>query len=116
MAGQRGIKHTHYSAELKLEAVRRFLEEGQTHAQITGALGIRDPQRLDKWLRQYRTEGPSAFGKPIGRPRKQVGPQAELVRLKLEVALLKKLRSELRKLLLAQRNIGRSITSGKTSR
>jgi hypothetical protein len=34
----------------------------------------------------------------------------------MEVALLKKLRSELRQLLLAQRNIGRSTTTGKTSR
>jgi transposase-like protein len=116
MAGKKGITHCQYSPELKLEAVRRFLEEGQTHAQITAALGIRDAQRLDKWLRQYRAEGASAFAKPKGRPRKAVGPQQELERLRMEVALLKKLRSELRNVLLAQRNIGRSTTTGKTSR
>lgn len=113
MAGKKGMKH--YPAELKLEAVRRFLEEGQTHAQIAAGLGLCDPKRSKKWLAQYRAEGPSAFSKPVGRPR-QVSPQSELEQLKMEVALLKKLRSELRKLLLAQRNIGRSTTTGKTSR
>lgn len=112
MAGKKGMKH--YPAELKLEAVRRFLEEGQTHAQITAALGIRDPQRLDRWLRQYRAEGASAFAQPIGRPGKQVGAPAELARLRMEVALLKKLHSELRELRLAQRNIGRSTPTGRT--
>jgi transposase-like protein len=116
MAGKKGVKHCHYPAELKLEAVRRFLEEGQTHAQITTAQGIRDPQRLDKWLRQYRAEGAGAFSKPLGRPRKHSGPQEELERLRMEVALLKKLHSELRALQLAQRNIGRSTTTGKTSK
>ncbi len=113
MAGKKGMKR--YRAELKLEAVRRFLEGGQTHAQITAALGIRDPKRTKQWLAQYRAEGASAFGKPIGRPR-QASPQAELERLRMEVALLKKLRSELQELLLAQRNIGRSTTTGRTSR
>ena len=113
MTGKKGMKR--YPAELKLEAVRRFLADGQTHAQITAALGIRDPQRLDRWLRQYRAEGASAFAKPLGRPRQQDGPQAELERLRMEVALLKKLHSELRELLLAQRNIGRSTTTGRTS-
>ncbi len=112
MAGKQGMKC--YPAELKLEAVRRFLEEGQTQAQITAALGIRDAQRLEKWLRQYRAEGASAFAKPKGRPRKQAGPQAELERLRMEVALLKKLHSELRERRLAQRNIGRSTTTGRT--
>jgi transposase len=114
MTGKKGMKR--YRAEVKLEAVRRFLEEGQTHGQITAALGIADPQRLDKWLRQYRAEGASAFAKPKGRPRKAVGPQQELEQLRMEVALLKKLHSELRKLQLAQRNIGRSTTTGRTSR
>ena len=114
MAGKKGMKP--YPAELKLEAVRLFEEEGYTRAQVTAALGIRDPQRIQKWLAQYRAEGASAFSKPKGRPRKHVGPQEELERLQMEVALLKKLRSELRKRLLAQRNIGRSTTSGKTSR
>src|SRR5512146_2360334 len=107
MAGKKGVKHCQYPAALKLEAVRRFVEDGQTHAQITAALGIRDPKRTQQWLARYRVEGASAFAKPKGRPRKIVGPRQELERLRMEVALLKKLHSELRRLLLAQRNIGR---------
>jgi transposase len=112
MAGKKGMKH--YPATLKLEAVRLFYQEGYTRAQVTAALSIRDPKRIEKWLQQFRAEGPGAFAKPLGRPRKVLGPQAELERLRMEVALLKKLRSELRELLLAQRNIGRSTTSGRT--
>ena len=78
-----------YPAEIKLEAVRLFYEEGQTRAQVTAALGIRDPQRIQKWVRQYRAEGVSAFAKARGRPRKKAGAQAELDRLRMEVALLK---------------------------
>jgi transposase-like protein len=113
MAGKKGMKA--YPAELKREAVRLFYEEGYTRAQVTAALGIRDPKRIQKWLQQYRAEGASAFAKPKGRPRKVRGSQAELERLQMEVALLKKLQSELRELLLAPRNIGRSTTTGRTS-
>ena len=113
MTGKKGMKR--YAVETKLEAVRLFYEEGQTRAQVTSALGIRDPQRIQKWLRQYRAEGASAFAKRKGRSRKQAGEQAELERLRMEVALLKKFHSELRGVQLAQRNIGCSITIEKTS-
>ena len=55
MAGEKGSKH--YSLELKLEATRMFYEEGKTRKEITEALGIRDRNRVMKWLRQYRREG-----------------------------------------------------------
>ncbi len=112
MAGKKGMKH--YPAALKLEAVRLFEEEGYTRAQVTAALGIRDPQRIQKWLAQYRAEGARAFSKPIGRPRKARGLGEELQQLRMQVALLKKLHSELRELQLAERNIGRSTTTGRT--
>jgi|SRR5512146_981429 transposase-like protein len=114
MAGKQGMRQ--YPAELKLEAVRLYYEGGRTQAQIAAALGVRNPVCVQRWLRQYRAEGASAFTKPKGRPRKRSGPQQELERLRMEVALLKKLHSELRKLQLAQRNIGRSTTTGKTSK
>lgn len=105
-----------YPAEIKLEAMRLYYEDGQTQAQVTAALGIRDPQRIQKWLRQYRAEGEQAFAKSRGRPPKREGEQAELARLRMEVALLKKFHSELREVQLAQRNIGCSITIEKTSK
>ena len=68
MAGKKGMKH--YSGELKLEVVRMFVEEGMIRAEITQALDLRSEDRVKDWVRQYRREGPAAFFKPIGRPRK----------------------------------------------
>jgi transposase-like protein len=99
---------------MKLEAVRQFYEEGRTQAEITRALGIRDPNRVKAWLKQYRREGYEGFSKPIGRPRKQAESlQTELKRLRMENALLKKFHTELRKEVLAKRNIGSSTTTEK---
>jgi len=70
MAGKKGMKP--YSVEIKLEAVRMFLEEGKTRAEIAKLLGLRSEGRVKKWVSQYRPEQ-DAFHKPIGRPRKQLG-------------------------------------------
>lgn len=110
MAGKKGMKH--YPRELKLEAVRMFFEEEMTQAEITQALAIRSEGRVETWVRQYRREGAAAFFKPIGRPRKQIESEgAEIERLRMENALLKKYHTDLRKRLLAKRNIGQSTTT-----
>jgi len=109
MSGKKGMNH--YPVETKLEAVRLFFEEGQTQTAITQTLGLRSEGRVETWVRQYRREGVQAFSKPIGRPRKQAeSAQAELERLRMENALLKKFHTELRTNVLAKRNIGSSIT------
>jgi transposase len=117
MAGKKGMKH--YPVELKLEAVRLFLEEKKTRAEIAKELGLRSEERVKKWVRQYRRED-DAFRKPIGRPQKQPGKpeseQDELKRLRMENDLLKKLQAELRKEQLAKRNIGSSTTKGKSTK
>lgn len=115
MAGKKGMKH--YPAEIKLEAVRLFYEEGKTRAEITQELGVRDPHRVKAWLKQYRREGAEGFSKAKGRPRKQPeSEQAELKRLRMENALLKKYHTELRKDMLAKRNIGLSINIEKNTK
>ena len=48
MAGKKRMKH--YPLELKLEAMRMFYEERKTRKEITEALGIRDRDRVMKWL------------------------------------------------------------------
>jgi transposase-like protein len=109
MAGKKGMKH--YSLELKLEAMRMFYEDGKTRKEITEALGIRDQDRVMKWLRQYRREGKDAFlkkRKRLGRPPNKENTMAYIARLEMEVELLKKFHTELRKDLLAKRNIGSS--------
>ena len=96
MTGKKGS--THYPIEVKEEAVRIFLEGKLTNQAITEQLGIRDPERIKKWVHDYRREGPLGLRKVKGRPRKQTeGVEAELARLRMENELLKKLHAELRK-------------------
>jgi transposase-like protein len=109
MAGKKGMEH--YPKEVKLEAVRLFYEEGKTQAEITKELGLRSDDRVEKWVREYRREGEMAFCKPIGRPRKVWDETARIQQLEMENALLKKYHTELRKNLLAKRDIGSSITT-----
>lgn len=90
MSGRKGMKH--YPKEVKLEAVRMFLEEGMTRREIQVALGLRNEWLVKRWVGQNRQEGVEAFHKPKGRPRKQAeSEQAELERLRMENALLKKI-------------------------
>ena len=109
MSGKKGMKS--YPVEVKLEAVRLFYEEGKTRAEITQALGLRSAGRVETWVRQYRREGEMAFTRPIGRPRRVLGEADHIKQLEMENALLKKYHTELRKSLLAKRNIGSSITT-----
>ncbi len=96
-----------------------FYEEGMTRAQITDQLEIRDTDRVKKWLRQYRMGGVAAFAsKPRGvgrRPRKE-NQEAYIARLEMENDLLKKFQAELRKDLLAKRNIGSSSDTEEATR
>jgi transposase len=115
MSGTKGMAH--YSIEIKTEAVRLFFEEGYTYREIAKQLEIRLADQIEVWVRQYRREGATAFTKHIGRPRKQAeSEQGELERLRMENTLLKKLQSELRKDMLAKRDIGQSIITRKSTR
>jgi transposase len=104
MAGKKGMKP--YPLELKLEALRLYNEEGRTQAEITALLRIRNPYAVKEWAQIYRREGIQGLQKARGRPRQQESAQAELERLRMENALLKKYHTELRKEALARRNIG----------
>lgn len=116
MAGKKGMKP--YSREVKLEAVRLYLAEGKSQAEIIQVLGINNVRRVKRWLHEYRAEGERAFEpkrqKGIrGRPPKRENIEAYIARLEMENDLLKKLHAELRKEELARRNIGSSITKKK---
>jgi transposase-like protein len=113
MSGTKGM--THYSLETKLLAIQLHEQEGLTYAQVAEQLDIRKPDRIEKWYRAYRYEGELAFHKHIGRPRKQP-TQESLETLRRENALLKKFHSELRKGMLARRNIGSSNTTEEATR
>ena len=112
MAGKKGMKH--YPLAMKLEAVRLHQEEGKSYQEITAGLKIRDLGRVEKWLREYRIKGETAFGrgagKKKGRPPKRENTEVYITRLEMENDLLKKYHAELRKLEHAKRNIGSSTT------
>jgi transposase-like protein len=117
MAGRKGMKH--YPLELKLEAMRMFYEEGKTRKEITEALGIRDRDRVMKWLRQYRREGDTAFlrkRRSLGRLPKKENTAAFIARLEMEIELLKKFHTELRMDLLAKRNTGSSTNTEESTK
>ena len=109
MSGRKGMMH--YKVEIKQEAVRLVQEEHLTYAAVATRLEIRKAERIEVWVRKYREEGEASFHKPIGRPLKSQAEERELERLRMENALLKKFHTELRKVQLAQRNIGRSTTT-----
>jgi transposase-like protein len=96
MSGQKGM--VHYSAKVKEEAVRLFLEEGMTYQAIAEKLEIRKAERIEKWVHDYRQEGELGLHKVKGRPRKKADQAAYVARLEMENALLKKFHEELRKL------------------
>ena len=113
MSGRKGMLH--YKVEIKQEAVRLVLEEHMTYAAVAARLEIRKAERIEAWVRMYRREGELSFHKPIGRPVKIESEEREVKRLRMENALLKKFHTELQKVQLAQRNIGRSTTTRKNT-
>ena len=114
MSGRKGMLH--YQVEIKQEAVRLVLEAHLTYAAVADRLNIRKAERIEAWVRMYRREGELSFHKPIGRPVKTESKEREVERLRMENALLKKFHTELRKVQLAQRNIGRSTTIRKNTK
>ncbi len=115
MAGKKGM--VHYSKETKLLAVQMYLEAGKSQQEIAQALGLRRKELVEQWVHRYRYEGELGFEKSIGRPRKTPHTQqAYIARLEMENALLKKLHTELRKAMLARRNIGSSNTTEERTR
>lgn len=113
MSGKKGMRK--YPVELKLEAIRLYYEEGKTRAEVTALLGIGNASAVKEWGQVYRREGVSGLKKTKGRPRKSETEQAELERLRMENSLLKKFHTELRKEVLAKRNIGSSTTNEKNT-
>lgn len=56
MAGKKGMSHTQYSLEFKLEIVNRVLQQHQSSRQIACEIGI-DDSMIRKWVRAYNKDG-----------------------------------------------------------
>jgi len=111
MSGKKGM--VHYDLATKLEALRLH-KEGLPYRVIAERLRIRDPERIRKWMSQYRSEGEAGLCKKgSGRPRKEpLSQEAYIQKLEMENELLKKYHTELRKLMPARRDIGSLNTTG----
>lgn len=77
-----------FSFEFKLHAVQRYLS-GESKVALAKELQLSSPKLIDKWARQYRTEGEDGLRpKPKGRPKMNPGtagkPESELQRLRRE--------------------------------
>jgi transposase len=115
MSGKKGMKH--YGIETKMLAVQMFLEQGRSRAEIAAELDLPRKELVEQWVRRYRREGEAGFRKPIGRPRKApLSQPGYIARLGMENELLKKFHSELRKAMLARRNVGLSNTTEEATR
>lgn len=114
MSGIKGM--IHHPLEVKLEAVRMFYGEGKTRQEISDELGLSSGECVERWVRRYRREGEMGFGRLIGRPRKVWDEAARIRQLEMENALLKKYHTELRKSLLAKRDIGLFTTAGENTK
>lgn len=85
-------KHTHYTKEFKLEAIRLADESDKPVAQIARELGIRQNQ-IYKWKKALEATGESAFqgsGRPAGSDPEKEKLRRELATAKEEIELLKK--------------------------
>jgi transposase len=115
--GTRGLarKYSHYSAKFKLSVLRRMWTKRLSYYEASAAFNIRNPHTLAKWERLYREGGPKALmPRKQGRPRSMSDPKdkppsersdaqrspeeliAELNRLRMENAYLKKLEALVR--------------------
>ena len=56
MAGKKGMSHTHYSLEFKLEIVNKVLQQHQSSRQIAYEIGI-DDSLIRRWVRAYNKDG-----------------------------------------------------------
>lgn len=52
--GKKGEIQTKYPPEVKLEAVRLYLEEGLSYEQVATKLGIVNQGNLKRWIQKYR--------------------------------------------------------------
>ena len=114
MPGTKGM--THYAVATKLEAVRLHEAEGLTYAEVATRLGLRKAKRIKIWVRQHKHDGEAGLNKKgSGRPRKACNDQERIEQLEMENALLKKFHTELRKIMLARRDIGSSNTTAEAT-
>jgi transposase len=91
--GNKGTKQKYYSTELKLRAVKEYLDTKLSYQAVCKVYGIRDKSSLMDWVSKYQTEGKNAFDLS-GFRKRQISRIGDLERenefLRLENEYLKK--------------------------
>ena len=87
-----GKSRRQHSREFKLEAVKQVVEQGRSVSEVADALGI-NRNLLTRWKSQFLKDGEVAFP---GHGR-QTDAEAEIKRLKRELAIAKQERDILKK-------------------
>ncbi|SET38642.1 Transposase [Oceanobacillus limi] len=78
--------YSRYSKEVKLEAIRRVLEEEEPVQQVIEDLGIRHRDNVYEWIKKYKSQGVAAFDRKI----LGSSTECEILQLRAEVAALRK--------------------------
>ena len=85
-------KNMSYSFDIKLKAVKMYLEEGIGSTTIAKELNLSSNKRVLLWVKRLRERRGTTRGLQKGRPRKrELSLEEENQRLKAEVEFLKKL-------------------------
>lgn len=84
--------YSRYSKQVKLEAIRRVLEEDQPVQEVISDLGIRHRDNVYEWIKKYKKSGSAAFERSLQNTETEAGQdqiQKQIEELKIEVEALK---------------------------
>lgn len=91
-------KHKVYSAEFKIKAIEEYIKTGKGQKRICEELNITSKSAFGRWVIQYNEKGPDSFYE-IKEPRREAFKESEsdeLIRLRAENEILKKLLEKIR--------------------
>lgn len=86
-------KNQRYTNELKLEAIRRVLEQDQSVAVVVNDLGIRHRDNVYEWIKKYKRSGAASFYRSFdrfGKNDSSITTDEKIRNLEMEVDILKK--------------------------
>lgn len=85
-----GQKFTNYSHEIKMEAIRLYMEEGWSNRKIMEHLGIPDRGRVTTWTKKFKQLGEFGLLDQRGRRDQYMDQNRYVQKLERENSMLKK--------------------------
>jgi transposase-like protein len=92
------LKKKSYSAEFKINAIEEYIKTGKSQEKICEDLNITSTSSFGRWVIQYNEKGPDSFyeEKKTRRKAAKEDTDDELIRLRAENEILKKLLEKIR--------------------